>query len=150
MASVTLAFGSFGDIATLVKIIVDLVKALRDRKASTEYQELIMELEALQAILGDIEDAFVAADQGTTTIPRSSLNAIELAVKKCHSLIKDFADRTQGYERSLLAGEPGTNLWDFWRTVDWKLFKKRAVADLKEQIRDQKTVMILMLSLSSS
>lgn len=150
MVSVGLAFGSFGDIVTLIQIIVDLTKALRDRKASTEYQELITELGALQAILEDIKGVFATTDQGTTPVARSSLNAIELAVKTCSSLIKDFTDRTQGYERSLLAGEPGTNIWDFWQTVDWKLFKKGAVAHLREQLRDQKTVMILMLSLSSS
>lgn len=44
MASVRLAFGSFGDIVALIQIIVDLTGTLRDGKASVEYKELIAEL----------------------------------------------------------------------------------------------------------
>lgn len=151
MPSVAFAFGSFGDIVALIQIIADLVGTLRTGKASAEYEELIAELRALQPILEHIREEASARDiLGATTIDRSSWNAIELAVKKCHSLINDFSDLTQGYGKSLFAGEPGSNIWDFWRNVEWRIFKKGAVAELKEQLMKEKVVMTMMLSLSTS
>lgn len=138
MASVALAFGSFGDIVALMQIIVDLTGTLRDGKASVEYKELIAELESLQGVMG------------APVLDRSSLNAIELAVQRCYSLIKELSDRTGGYTKSLLVGEPGNNLWDFWWNVNWRLLKKGAITDLREQLVQQKMAMILVFSLSSS
>jgi hypothetical protein len=147
MASVAFAFGSFGDIVALINLCCDLTKTLRNKGTSTEYQELILELKTLTDVLESVKQ--VITTQASTPIQRSSMNTIEFAVQKCHSLITDFKKRTQGYNNSLVQGEPGSNLWDFWWNIDWAIFKKGAIAELKSQLSQQKTAIMLVLSLTN-
>ncbi|KAF9460460.1 hypothetical protein BDZ94DRAFT_923826 [Collybia nuda] len=150
MASVALAFGSFGDIVALIQILVDLSGTLRSGKASTEYHELVAELGSLQSVLESIKREILTPPLGTPIFDRSSLNAIGLAVERCRSLVRDFTDNTRGYGKGFMVGEPGNNLWDFWWNVNWRLLKKGTIAELREQLTHQKTAMILILSVSSS
>lgn len=80
-------------------------------------------------------------------LKRSSPNTIGLIVQRCHSLIKNFSDRTSRHMKSLLVGEPGNNPWDLWWDVNWRLL---AITDLREQLVQQKTAIILVFSLSLS
>jgi Fungal N-terminal domain of STAND proteins len=146
MASMAFTFGSFGDIVALIQLCYNLATTLRDKSSPAEYRELIFELESIREVLQSVQRA--TTSQTSSSIPRSCINALEIHIQKCHQLINQFIARTQP-KKSMMRGEPGTNFWDFWWTVDWNLFRKGAVVELKTGLMEQKSAINVILSLSN-
>jgi len=144
MQSVAFTFGSFGDIVVLIQLCCDLAATLRDSKRNpAEYRDLILELESFRQVLESIQRAITVKQ--FSSIPRSSINALDIHIQKCQKLINQFIARTQP-KRSVVKGEPGTNFWDFWWNVEWSLLRKGAMVELRTGLMEQRTAINVILS----
>ncbi|XXG93972.1 hypothetical protein Hte_000222 [Hypoxylon texense] len=91
-----MSFGfSVGDFLAVGKLVTDIVSCLKDTGGSrTEYQDLVRELECLQA-------ALIHLDKLTATKTPHDLTAIKYTALSCRRPLEDFLARIRKYEGSL-------------------------------------------------
>ena len=138
--SLAFTFGSFGDILALTGLVVTVVQALRDSTGSaSEYKDLIAELDALSSTLGLVQSRFTSQHR-----PRKDVvNAIDLQVSCCHSVIKKFLESVKGYEKALGSAGFHSSL----RKIGWKIFKSDDVTALRAKITSHREAIAILLSL---
>src|SRR6202034_2628914 len=105
--SVSLMFGSFGDIATLVQFVASVARTLsQSRGCSHQYQALITELDELKTTLkvaGDTVTPLVG-----NTACATAIATVRSEITKCAALVKQIAQNIAGYQKSLSAGGSGS------------------------------------------
>lgn len=91
-----MSFGfSVGDFLAVGKLVTDIVSCLKDSGGSrTDYQDLVRELECLQAVL-------IHLDKLIATGTPHDLTAIKYAALSCGRPLEEFLARIRKYERSL-------------------------------------------------
>ena len=141
-------FGSVGDIVSLCIIIKDLVKALDDsRGSSSEYQEVIRELWALERVLMEVELLWKTCE---STI---ELNALRVTahrvVDQCRGSIEKFLQRVKKYAPSLRNGGSGSIIRHFTMKIRWQLSHTAEMTKFRAEIDLHCSAVSMLLSTAS-
>ncbi|PMD30058.1 hypothetical protein L207DRAFT_503230 [Hyaloscypha variabilis F] len=115
---------SLKDFLTVANLISTITGSLKNSGGSTsDYQELVRELNLLQRVLSDIEHL--------TGLPSElpSINAIKCAALNCQYVLDEFAGKLQKYEKAL--GKAGEKIKDSVKKLEWEIFMKEDVRDLR-------------------
>jgi hypothetical protein len=138
------SFGSFGDIIATAQLAYQLAEILSDSAGSSmEYQELILELDALASALRGLDDIV-----DKHAILQSVKNSIQHSLRCCRNLMNVFLDRIKAYKPALRKGGSGNSWRDNWRKVGWHLFRKEEIVELRMKLVEQKATINMMLSMS--
>ncbi|KAF7366142.1 hypothetical protein MVEN_00491100 [Mycena venus] len=138
------SIGSFGDILATAQIAYKLSQILSDSAGSSmEYQELIIELDALGSALRGMDDIVE-----NHVIRQSVRNAIEHSLRRCRDLMNVFLDRIKNYKPALQKGGSGSSWRDNWRKIGWHIFRREELVELRLKLAEQKATINMMLSLS--
>ncbi|KAJ7231432.1 hypothetical protein C8J57DRAFT_1146982 [Mycena rebaudengoi] len=136
--------GSLGDILATAQLAYKLSQILSDSVGSSmEYQELIIELDALGNALKGL-DHIVEKH----VIRQSVRNAIEHSLFRCRDLTNVFLDRIKNYKPALQKGGSGSSWRDNWRKIGWHIFRKEELVGLRLKLAEQKATINMMLSMS--
>ncbi|KAJ6514392.1 hypothetical protein C8R47DRAFT_571298 [Mycena vitilis] len=139
-----LSIGSFGDILATAQLAYKLSQILSESVGSSmEYQELIIELDALGSALRGLDDIV-----NKLVIQQSVRNAIEHALCCCRKFMTVFLDRIKNYEPALRKGGSGHMWRDNWRKIGWHIFRKDELKKLKKDLAEQKATINMVLSMS--
>lgn len=112
MASLT--FGSVGDIITVCKIIIDVVKAVSESRGSaTDYQGLIRELWGLAQTLEGISSLLEEYPQ-----LRNNGNLRDL-LEKCKICLDTYLEQIKSFESSLAHSSSKLSPKHIYRKVAW-------------------------------
>ncbi|KAJ7436070.1 hypothetical protein B0H11DRAFT_666005 [Mycena galericulata] len=138
------SFGSFGDILATAQLAYRLSQILSDSAGSSmEYQELIIELDALGNALRGMHDII-----DNHVIRQSVRNAIEYSLHRCRDLMNVFLDRIKNYKPALQKGGSGSSWRDNWRKIGWHIFRREELVELRLKLVEQKATINMMLSMS--
>ncbi|KAJ7089767.1 hypothetical protein B0H15DRAFT_271130 [Mycena belliarum] len=138
---------SFGDILALANLAWTIAKILRESTgSSTEYQDLVAELESLGTALQSLDQ--IVSGPAPIKLQYSVENAVKFSLSKCQILMAGFLKKVEGYQHCLKKGGSGNAVRDSWRKIGWGLFKKDEIKMLKMQLMDQKTTINMLLALS--
>ncbi|KAJ7919578.1 hypothetical protein B0H13DRAFT_1988355 [Mycena leptocephala] len=111
--------------------------------SSMEYQELIIELDALGSALHGLDDIV-----DSQVIRQSVRNAIEYSLRRCQNLMNAFLDRIKNYKPALQKGGSGSSWKDNWRKVGWHIFRREELVELRLKLAEQKATINMMLTMS--
>ena len=139
-----MSFGySAGDVIAGANLAYRLLRVMTDSKgASTEYQEAIMELGAMQ-------QAFMQVSQmKRSMIPEATINAATHIVMSSIDLIASFLDRTQKYQQRL-SDPKGFGIQSSWCRVGWTLYTCHELRSLRDGLHSKLSSVHLLLSAAS-
>ena len=141
-------FGFSVDCSSVCVLIKDCIVALNStRGSSTEYQEVIRELRALDRALFEV----LGLAEGFETTPE--LNALAWSAKRvtdqCRGCIEGFLGRVKRYEKSLGTGVSGYRLRDVKGKLSWALFMKDDLANFRAEINAQSSTINMLLIIAS-
>jgi hypothetical protein len=122
-----MSFGfSVGDFVTATTLIKDIVLCLKaSGGSSSEYQELMLELDGLRLALTKIEHLQGNAEQ----IP--AINSIKVAALNGSFVLRDFLHKLKKYQQSLEYGKSSGWVIDSSKKVRWELTMKTDVQNLR-------------------
>jgi hypothetical protein len=122
-----MSFGfSVGDFVTATMLIKDIVVCLKDSGgSSSEYQELMLELDGLRQALTKIEHLQGSAEQ------MPAINSIKVAAPNCDFVLRDFLQKLKKYQQSLEHGKSRGWVIDSSKKVKWELTMKNDVQTLR-------------------
>lgn len=145
---VSLTFGSVGDIIALCIIIKDLVKALDESSgASSEYQEVIRELWALDRVLLEIELLW------RTSAETIELNALRVTahriVDQCRHSIENFLVKVRKHEKSLREGGSKNRIRDAAAKIHWQFMQSSGLTKFRAEINAHCSAISMLLVTAS-
>jgi hypothetical protein len=122
-----MSFGfSVGDFVTATVLIRDIVLCLKaSGSSSSEYQELMLELDGLWLASTKIEHLHGSAEQ------MPAINSIKVAALNCDFVLRDFLQKLKKYQQSLEHGKSSGWLIDSSKKVRWELTMKQDVQNLR-------------------
>lgn len=123
-----MAFGfSVGDFIAVINLITKVSKALKDSDgAASEYQDVVQELESLQAILTHLGGLDI--EEGAEKPPAVRLNIL---VSACQRPLKDFLDHIARFKASLNASTHRSFLQTIPRKAQWGTFMAGEIPKLR-------------------
>lgn len=140
---------SVGDFIAGANLTYQLISVLRDsRGASSEYQEAMLELDAMQK-------AFLQVGQMTYSrvIPQATVNSASFIVMSSMDVIANFLERSKQYQKRLGGGSAGSAATagelanSSWYKIGWALYKKDELRQLCETLRSRLcSVQVLLVS----
>lgn len=96
MATVAFAFGSFGDIITVIQLATSIIKTLQNSTdAPREYNELVEEIETFKLTLLAIHSTLDPNDD----LPTPATNALTYAVSRCHNILLQMEQDMSKYAK---------------------------------------------------
>lgn len=145
---VSATFGSVGDIISLCIAIKDVVKALDEsRGSSTQYQEIVRELWALDRVLLEVELLWRTCEESV------ELNALRVTsrrmVDQCRDSIEKFLKTIQHYGPSLRAGGSKNPLRDTARKLGWQMLRSEDIEKFRAEINAHCSAISMLLVTAS-
>ncbi|CAL1699179.1 unnamed protein product [Somion occarium] len=142
-------FGSFGDIVTIIELVVSLRNVLSESGDSgAEYKALLSYLESFTYSLECLKP-LLSTQSGSSPIDSSAINAIRYAVACCEVLIREFKAKL-GPPSS---GEISTNTAEWFRNIWWKLqwasATRHDAVELRSRLKAQGDIINRILSMST-
>lgn len=121
---------SVGDIIASIKLVKDVIKALRSTcGAGNEYVDLAFELYGLQDALREVQILHPQLDQGSL---QSSLAA---AAQKCQATIDSFVEGLKKYQPYLGNPNGESSSWrGALRKIQWQMCKKDDIVHFRAKI----------------
>jgi hypothetical protein len=120
------SLGDFSAATTLIKDIVQCLKA--SGGSSSEYQELMLELDGLRLALTKIEHLQGSAEQ------MPAINSIKAAALNRDFVLRDFLQKLKKHQQSLEHGKSNGWVVDSSKKVRWELTMKTDVQSLREYL----------------
>jgi hypothetical protein len=122
-----MSFGfSVGDFISATMLIKDIVVCLKaSGGSSSEYQELMLELDGLRLALTKIEYLQGSAEQ------MPAINSIKVAALNCDFVLRDFLKKLKKYQQSLEHGKSRGWVVDSSKKVEWELTMKQDVQTVR-------------------
>ncbi|KAK3896490.1 hypothetical protein C8A05DRAFT_48455 [Staphylotrichum tortipilum] len=138
----SVGFGfSAGDFITGLELVATIIDVLRESgNSSQRYQELIRELDSLQAALLRVNEVELDESQNDDKI------ALYSVASQCQRTITDFWEETQEYHSSLRKSGSSITPKDHWRKLKWAVLKKDDVEKFKAGLRGHTGSINLFLS----
>lgn len=145
---VGLTFGSLGDIISLSILVKDVVKALdNSRGSSSEYQEVIRELWALDWVLLEVELLW------RTCEPTTESNALRETTLRmadqCRICNENFLKRIKKYEPSLREGGSDSSIRDAGRKLQWQMLHSQDLTKFRAEINAHCSAINMLLLTTS-
>lgn len=141
-------FGSFGDVISLISLVLQVRRALGDSAgASEDHQALIAELDSFSHLLHVVREALTIHDN-PRKLPNSVRNAMKQGLLSSAALLADFYKDVERYSGSLRQGGSGSVIRDSWMKVEWALYKKEDVRQMRRRLADQVGRINALLSVS--
>ena len=137
-----MSFGfSAGDFLSAAILIKDIVKCLKSSGGSTsEYQELMLELDGLQSALTKIEHLKGSAKQMQT------IDGIKVVALSCKYVLSNFLEKLETYDKSLEYGKTRGWVIDSAKKIKWELAMKTDVRNLRTYLLAHASNLKMMLS----
>jgi hypothetical protein len=142
------SFGSVGDIIAVCLIVKDLVAALDDSRGSAaEYQEVRLELQALERALLEVE--FLSSSCTATEKLKALYATARKAGVNCQKPVAAFLKKIRKYGPSLGESGPGSIVRDTAMKIRWQLSQKDEVTRFRTEINTHcSSINILLTTLN--
>jgi hypothetical protein len=120
-----MSFGfSVGDFIAVTQLIFQVTETLRDASGATsDYQELLRELESLDRALKHVDRL-----QGAIA------DSIKCAALMCRYPLEDFLNNIRKYDKSLGVGSTAGGIKSFGRKLQWGFVTKDEVVRLRDYL----------------
>ncbi|EIM79400.1 uncharacterized protein STEHIDRAFT_163759 [Stereum hirsutum FP-91666 SS1] len=143
-------FGSFGDILSILQLARTVQRLLSDSLgASSEYQDLLLELDRMLRVLHLVQGA-TTPRHGSGSLSINTHEDLRLSITRCRIVIFDLYARIQKFRESLRKGGSGSRMRDSWRKIGWGLFKVDELVDIRRKLKDEGDVIMTLLDVSNS
>lgn len=152
MSVVAFGFGSFGDIVTLLQIIVGTCKLLNDcYDATAQRQETIEYLFAFSNALRCLSPLCASSEthgiqKATSQLPAATINAIRHSVDKCAQEIQRFHARVQTAAPPVDARSTTGSVARIRESVHWSLSLNAESVRLRRILGEQKGLIDTILA----
>lgn len=148
MSLAAFTFGSFGDVLSLISLVLQVRRALGDSSgASEDHQALITELDSFSDLLQVVRNA-LSVHEGPRRLPNSVRNAMGQGLLASTALLVGFYKDIERYRCSLRQGGSGSMIRDSWMKAEWALYKKEDVRQMRRKLADQVGRLNALLSVS--
>lgn len=146
--SAAVTFGSVGDIISLCLLVKDVVKALDDsRGSSSEYQEVIRELWALERVLLEVELFWRTCE---ITVELNTLRETTCrTVDQCRRCIEGFLKKVEKYGPSLREGGSGGIIRDVGKKLHWQVSHSQDLTKFRAEINAHCSAISMLLMTTS-
>ena len=135
---------SVGDCIAVCILIKDAIKALDDYGgSSTEYQEIIRELWALDRALLEVE--MISRSHDATAEMNALNHTVKILTDQCKACIQEFLKGLKGHERSLSKNGSGSKWRDAKSKLGWAMLKKDDLARFRSQINGHSSAINILL-----
>lgn len=150
MSLVGFTFGSFGDIVTIAQLLQGIITALSDSKgASSEYQNLIVQLRAFADVLSSVYDTIFDPNSRHPPLSAHTACSLRKELDGCRSQLQSIQKRIDGYQNSLRQGGSGSRMRDSWRKIGWGLFTSRDIAYMRSELIERMARINTFISVSN-
>jgi hypothetical protein len=139
-----MSFGfSVGDFIATGLLIKDIICSLKaSGGATSEFQELIRELDGLQKVLDMIEGLDGTSGQSFV------IDGLKIAALNCQFVLDGFRTKLKKYEAGLGQARSAGRLKDGATKIKWTLMMKKDVQDLRAYLSGHTSSLNLRLSLA--
>ncbi|KAK6074880.1 hypothetical protein SCUP234_04056 [Seiridium cupressi] len=147
--SATFTYGSFGDLITTVQLVWRLSQALSDSYGSAqEFQDLVVELNLFYGSLHELMKFWQTRAQGPEL--ESLIRLVKPAVATCRNAIESFLQKAfKKYGKSLLRPKGSRkSILDMIKRIQWSIFEKEKVTQMRDLLRRNKDVVDMVQSLA--
>lgn len=131
---------SVGDFVAGINLVLELTQALKQgTRSGKEYQDLVGELDSLEKVLLEVHNLRVDASMV------SKSNAIDQSVRQCQETMTAFCSKIDKYRASLSAKGSGNVVKDVLRKMQWSLYTKEDLRDLRAKVAGHKSSILMIL-----
>ncbi|EPQ50146.1 hypothetical protein GLOTRDRAFT_97202 [Gloeophyllum trabeum ATCC 11539] len=144
--SISISFGSFGDIVSLIQLAASVISRLASSAGNSErYSELLLELHTLSGALASLQNK-LHTPRAPSCMPSELRRDIEARIAACRASLEKM-ERNIVWQQQRLRGRYPKDWRDLWLRAGWRLFAEKELQRYREDARSHRDSVKFALSM---